>query len=40
MATTATNEQEMLTWLELAEHWLHLAATEQQQIQPPEKDEK
>ena len=31
MALTTTSEQAMLTWLEMAEHWLHLAATEQQQ---------
>jgi hypothetical protein len=41
MALTTTSEQAMLTWLEMAEHWLHLAATEQQQqIHAPEKNEK
>jgi hypothetical protein len=43
MALAATSEQEMLTWLEIAEHWLHLAAAEQQQqqqIHAPEKNEK
>ena len=41
MAMAATNEQEMLTWLEMAEHWLHLAAAErQQQIHATEKNEK
>jgi len=28
MALAATSEQEMLTWLEIAEHWLHLAAAD------------
>jgi hypothetical protein len=39
MAMAATNEQEMLMWLGMAEHWLHLAATEQQQFHPPKKSE-
>jgi hypothetical protein len=39
MAMAATDEQEMLMWLGMAEHWLHLAATEQQPIQPIEKSE-